>query len=111
MASRHPHSRLRETPDEALQQHLQAALNSASRFANMPGVITRSPAEVPSKRVLQDTTTSRRNEQMDLVEQLYGAKLSVKDVLPDMSETIPLPNAPKNKVNDLLAWDRKDLSR
>ena len=50
-------------------------------------------------------------EEMDLVEQLYGAKLSVKDVLPDMSESIPLPNAPKNKANDLLAWDRKELSR
>ena len=30
----------------------------------MPGVITRSPAKVPTKRVLQDTTNSRRNEQM-----------------------------------------------
>ena len=29
----------------------------------MPGVLTQSPAKVPSKRVLQDTTNSRRNRQ------------------------------------------------
>lgn len=50
-------------------------------------------------------------EEMDLVEQMYGAKLSVKDVLPDMSDSIPLPHAPKNKAVDALAWDRGDVSR
>ncbi|WVQ80010.1 hypothetical protein IAT38_002111 [Cryptococcus sp. DSM 104549] len=46
-------------------------------------------------------------EEVDLVEQLYGAKLSVHDVLPDLSESIPLPSAPKNKQLDLAAWDRR----
>lgn len=46
-------------------------------------------------------------EEMDLVEQLYGAKLSVRDMLPDLSDSIPLPSsAPKNKQMDLVAWDR-----
>jgi len=45
-------------------------------------------------------------EEMDLVEQLYGAKLSVRDALPDLSDAIPLPFAPKNKQTDLAAWDR-----
>ncbi|KAK4689090.1 phosphatidylinositol 4-kinase B, partial [Tremellales sp. Uapishka_1] len=47
-------------------------------------------------------------EEMDLVEQLYGAKLSVRDALPDLSESIPLPSAPKNKQLDVAAWDRSD---
>ena len=45
-------------------------------------------------------------EEMDLVEQLYGAKLSVRDALPELSDSIPLPFAPKNKQIDLAAWDR-----
>lgn len=50
-------------------------------------------------------------EEMDLVEQMYGAKLSVKDVLPDMSDSIPISNGPKNKAVDALTWDRGDSSR
>ena len=45
-------------------------------------------------------------EEMDLVEQLYGAKLSVRDALPELSDSIPVPFAPKNKQTDLAAWDR-----
>jgi phosphatidylinositol 4-kinase len=45
-------------------------------------------------------------EEMDLVEQMYGAKLSVKDILPEWSETMPLPQGPKNKALDAAAWDR-----
>ncbi len=59
------------------------------------------------------TTNSRKDakpdevEEMDLVEQLYGAKLSVRDMLPDLSDSVPLPSsAPKNKQTDLAAWDR-----
>lgn len=65
----------------------------------------------------QAVRTSRRDinpedvEEMDLVEQMYGAKLSVKDVLPDMSDSIPISNGPKNKAVDALTWDRGDASR
>lgn len=45
-------------------------------------------------------------EEMDLVEQLYGSSLSVRDEPPDFSESIPLPLAPKNKQLDIKAWDR-----
>jgi phosphatidylinositol 4-kinase len=45
-------------------------------------------------------------EEMDLVEQMYGAKLSVKDILPEWSEIMPLPQGPKNKALDAAAWDR-----
>ncbi|WWC63605.1 uncharacterized protein I303_106210 [Kwoniella dejecticola CBS 10117] len=45
-------------------------------------------------------------EEMDLVEQLYGAKISVHDALPDLSESVPLPSAPKNKQLDMVAWEK-----
>lgn len=45
-------------------------------------------------------------EEMDLVEQLYGSNLSVRDDPPDFSESIPLPLAPRNKQLDIKAWDR-----
>lgn len=60
----------------------------------------------------RDDSAMRKNmmpddvEEMDLVEQMYGSKLSVKDVLPDWSETMPLPQGPKNKALDAAAWDR-----
>ncbi|WOO79640.1 Phosphatidylinositol 4-kinase pik1 [Vanrija pseudolonga] len=44
-------------------------------------------------------------EEMDLVEQLYGNKLSVRDNLPDLSDALPLPSAPKNKQLDLEVWN------
>lgn len=50
-------------------------------------------------------------DEMDLVEQLYGAKISVKDTLPELTDALPLPTAPKNKALDVAAWDRgSDLS-
>lgn len=60
----------------------------------------------------RESAMSRRDivpddvEEMDLVEQMYGAKLSVKDILPDWSESMPLPQGPKNKALDAAAWDR-----
>lgn len=47
-------------------------------------------------------------EEMDLVEQLYGNKLSVRDTLPDLADALPLPNAPKNKQLDLEVWNAGD---
>ncbi|CAK9786244.1 kinase-like protein [Cutaneotrichosporon oleaginosum] len=44
-------------------------------------------------------------EEMDLVEQLYGNKLSVRDNLPDLTDALPLPSAPKNKQLDLEVWN------
>lgn len=80
----------------------------------MPDVIPK-PA-VNEQRAKPTQTTSRQSsirvetedepEEMDLVEQLYGTKLSVKDPLPELSETIPFPQGPKNKALDVAAWDR-----
>ncbi|ODN77738.1 hypothetical protein L202_04877 [Cryptococcus amylolentus CBS 6039] len=69
------------------------------------------PQQPKSKPPISPSTPSRNVnvaevEEVDLVEQMYGAKLSVHDELPDLTETIPLPSGPKNKQLDLQAWER-----
>ncbi|KAG8746933.1 Phosphatidylinositol 4-kinase pik1alpha (PI4-kinase)(PtdIns-4-kinase) [Ceratobasidium sp. 414] len=44
------------------------------------------------------------DEEVDLVEQLYGNKLSVRDEPVDLTDTIVLPAPPKNKVLDMNRW-------
>ncbi|KAG8731550.1 Phosphatidylinositol 4-kinase pik1alpha (PI4-kinase)(PtdIns-4-kinase), partial [Ceratobasidium sp. 428] len=44
------------------------------------------------------------DEEIDLVEQLYGNKLSVRDEPADLTDTIVLPTPPKNKVLDMNRW-------
>ncbi|RXK37677.1 hypothetical protein M231_05089 [Tremella mesenterica] len=87
--------------------------------APMPEAIRPTPPKIgprPALRPAPLSAESRKEskieevEEMDLVEQLYGAQLSVKDVLPDISESIPLPAAPKNKQLDLAQWDRDRAS-
>ncbi|KAK8854523.1 hypothetical protein IAR55_003262 [Kwoniella newhampshirensis] len=78
----------------------------------MPASVPPEPTNEPTTQRLGEPVDSKKDaepddmEEMDLVEQLYGAKLSVHDVLPDLSESIPLPSAPKNKQLDLAAWDK-----
>ncbi|KAF9264648.1 kinase-like protein [Marasmius fiardii PR-910] len=45
-------------------------------------------------------------EEIDLVEQLYGADQSLRSQPIDLSESIVLPPAPKNKDLDMVAWSR-----
>ena len=47
---------------------------------------------------------------MDLVEQLYGADLSVKSVNIDLTDSIVLPTPPKNKALDIATWQRRSSS-
>ncbi|WVR09318.1 hypothetical protein IAU60_006383 [Kwoniella sp. DSM 27419] len=92
------------TPDFAFGQDGFGSLMPASVPAEPEPEKEEKKAPVPlSKRkdALPDDM-----EEMDLVEQLYGAKLSVHDALPDLSESVPLPSAPRNKQLDMAAWDR-----
>lgn len=85
------------------------------RFGSpMPDAVPPTPEldeRKPQERRLPFASSSRKEvrpeemEEMDLVEQLYGAKLSVRDALPDLSESIPLPTV-RNKQLDVAAWDR-----
>ena len=64
------------------------------------------PAEEDLAAPSKVNSKPQEMEEMDLVEQLYGAKLSVRDPLPDLGESVPLRNAPRNKALDVAAWDR-----
>jgi hypothetical protein len=81
----------------------------------MPDVVPKAGPSTPSQPDNMTREPSRKDvmpdevEEMDLVEQMYGAKLSVKDILPEWSETMPLPQGPKNKALDAAAWDRAGM--
>ncbi|KAL0946876.1 hypothetical protein HGRIS_013042 [Hohenbuehelia grisea] len=46
------------------------------------------------------------DEEVDLVEQLYGTNIPLRSRAADLSETIVLPPAPKNKELDMATWSR-----
>lgn len=46
------------------------------------------------------------DEEIDLVEQLYGPEQSLRSQPIDLSDSIVLPPAPKNKELDMAAWSR-----
>ncbi|KAF8333998.1 kinase-like domain-containing protein [Cantharellus anzutake] len=56
-------------------------------------------------------TFEAQEEEVDLVEQLYGADLSVRLQPPDLSDSIVLPLTPKNKALDIAAWAKAPSSR
>ena len=47
-----------------------------------------------------------QEEEVDLVEQLFGANLSVRDVEVNLADSYVLPAPPKNKALDLATWER-----
>jgi len=47
-----------------------------------------------------------QEEEVDLVEQLFGANLSVRDADVDLADSYVLPAPPKNKALDLATWER-----
>jgi phosphatidylinositol 4-kinase B len=55
-------------------------------------------------------TSEAPEEEMDLVEQIYGADLSVRSQPADLSESIVLPPTPKNKALDMAAWAKASSS-
>ncbi|KZP11963.1 hypothetical protein FIBSPDRAFT_799570 [Athelia psychrophila] len=61
--------------------------------------IVLSPASPNSQTSLPD------EEEVDLVEQIYGTGHSLREPI-DLSESIMLPPAPKNKELDMAAWSR-----
>lgn len=61
------------------------------------------PAAVTVSSPTSATAFEDDDEEIDLVEQLYGADQSLRV---DLSESIVLPPAPKNKELDRIAWSR-----
>jgi phosphatidylinositol 4-kinase len=59
--------------------------------------------------VMTDMTQSFNEEEMDLVEQLYGTEKSLRSTPIDLSESIVLPPTLKNKELDMVAWSRSSI--
>ncbi|KAG5342759.1 hypothetical protein C0989_008709 [Termitomyces sp. Mn162] len=70
------------------------------------GVVESSTPLMPSETVVSPTAAVDDDEEIDLVEQLYGADQPLRAQTADLSESIVLPPAPKNKELDMAAWSR-----
>ena len=87
-----------------------AALPDTSFSNSTP--ISESTADDPTSPIPMSTSPSvaisesEEDEEMDLVEQLYGANVSVRTQGGDLSDSIVLPTAPKNKALDVAAWSK-----
>ncbi|PIL24090.1 hypothetical protein GSI_13842 [Ganoderma sinense ZZ0214-1] len=69
------------------------------------GEDTSLPQSASSSSVLSPSEPPEE-EEIDLVEQLYGNESSLKANNLDLSDSIVLPPAPKNKELDMVAWSR-----
>lgn len=58
-----------------------------------------------SQSMLSDNSESNVEEEVDLVEQVYGEDLSVHRT-PDLAESLVMPAAPKNRALDIATWSR-----
>lgn len=86
-----------------------AIVNAAARSALVP---QSTPAEESSPRA--DGANGKtfaaqeeaEEEEIDLVEQLYGPGMSLRDEPIDLTDSLVLPAPPKNKDLDIAAWGR-----
>ncbi|KAG6866927.1 hypothetical protein C0991_003843 [Blastosporella zonata] len=71
-----------------------------------PALETSRPWVLPLAAVTTSPVLADDDEEIDLVEQLYGADQSLRSRAADLSESIVLPPAPKNKELDMVTWSR-----
>lgn len=74
--------------------------NESVQGHNLPVVV------IPATPVDDAGSFAYGEEEIDLVEQLYGADHTLRSHPIDLSESIVLPPAPKNKELDMVAWSR-----
>ena len=56
------------------------------------------------------STFSNEDEEMDLVEQLYGVNQPLRSGMFDVEDSIVIPPTPKNRELDMVAWSRSSPS-
>lgn len=86
------------TPEPAVEPYVLTAGAAASAVVPAPGPL------------VNGSTTriepSDNGEEMDLVEQIYGANVSAADIDPELERREPVDLNPKNKDIDLAVWSR-----
>ncbi|KAI0322242.1 kinase-like domain-containing protein [Amylostereum chailletii] len=88
--------------------------SDAAFEGTIPGIVVPdaskvdSPPSGPSSSALPGS--NNEEEEIDLVEQLYGSEESLRARSFDLSDSIVLPPVPKNKELDLAAWSRASSS-
>lgn len=83
-------------------------LNTADSKFQTPYTLMTTPLRSPS--IAASTSTfSNADEEVDLVEQLYGADQPLRSKMLDIEDSIVLPPTPKNKELDIVAWSRASL--
>ncbi|KAI8998542.1 kinase-like protein [Trametes punicea] len=84
----------------------EAALGTDSGDTEEPssGPPVTSPSVVPSSIAARGE--AEQEEEMDLVEQIYGSESSLRANEIDISDSIVLPPPPKNKELDMATWSR-----
>ncbi|KZS99247.1 kinase-like protein [Sistotremastrum niveocremeum HHB9708] len=94
---RSPHSR-------SIASTTMTPSGSLQRMGSSYGFPPEPPAEQPQAPLLFSPESN--DEEMDLVEQVFGAEHSTLLTSADLNETIVLPTPPRNKALDVAAWSR-----
>jgi len=86
-------------------------LNTADSSSQTPYTsMTQTPLlRSPSTAASTTSTFSSADEEVDLVEQLYGADQPLRSKMLDIEDSIVLPPTPKNRELDIVAWSRTSL--
>ncbi|EEB89093.1 hypothetical protein MPER_12855, partial [Moniliophthora perniciosa FA553] len=89
-----------------LQQSRSADTDADVAFEKRPTSVDKTLIITPSTPSTTNSMPIDAEEEIDLVEQLYGVDQSLRSQTIDLSESIVLPPAPKNKDLDMVAWSR-----
>jgi hypothetical protein len=87
-------------------KHSQEQANSSHAMLDEDTNSTEQVVVTPATPATADFTQPDNDEEMDLVEQLYGTDRSIRSQPIDLSESIVLPPTPKNKELDMATWSR-----
>lgn len=75
-------------------------------FPNQPQRKTSINANKTAQNSDPTTKGGPEMEEVDLVEQLFGSNFSIHNQPPDLTESIPMPLGPQNKLSDTVTWSK-----